>query len=145
MKIQMKTIASDYNENTGISMIKLSTDIGIFEGYAKLHPEDAEIASRFAGCRYAEMRAGIKYMKAKARISKYTLDYLNKIYKNLKQMKSFDENYKGAKLLEKEIYLLEDEVETFKTNAKTLQERLDKAIDTRPDIIKDLHNRNQDK
>ena len=145
MKIQMKTIASDYNENTGISMVRLSTDIGIFEGYASLHPEDAEIASRFAGCRYAEMRAGIKYMKAKARIAKYQLDVLNRIYKNLKQMNSFDENYKGAKLLEKEIYLLEDEVETFKSNAKTLQERLDKAIDTRPDMIKNLHNRNQDK
>lgn len=144
MKIQIKTIASDYNENTGLSSVTISTDLGEFTGYSKLHPEDVEIASKYAGCRYAEMRAGIKYMKAKARISKYTLDYLNKIYKNLKQMKSFDENYKGAKLLEKEIYLLEDEVETFKTNAKTLQERLDKAIDTRPNIIKDLHKKKED-
>lgn len=145
MKIRINTIASDYNEDTGISYVKIATDIGEFEGTAKLHPEDAEIASHFAGCRYAEMRAGIKYMKAKARIAKYTLNYLNNLYKNLKQMNSFNENYKGAKLLEKEIYLLEDEVETFKINAKTLQERLDNAIDTRPDMIKNLHNRNQDK
>ncbi len=145
MKIQMKTVESDYNEDTGISTVKLSTDIGIFEGYAKLHPEDKDIASRFAGCRYAEMRAGIKYMKAKARETKQVLDSLTKIYKNLKQMNSFDKNFKGVKLFEKEIYLLEDEVETFKNNAKTLKERLDKAINTRPDIIKEIHNRNQDK
>ena len=145
MKIQMKTIASDYNEETGLSIVTISTDLGMFTGTAKLHPEDAEIASHFAGCRYAEMRAGIKYMKAKARETKQVLDSLTKIYKNLKQMNSFDKNFKGVKLFEKEIYLLEDEVETFKNNAKTLKERLDKAINTRPDIIKEIHNRNQDK
>ncbi len=145
MKIQIKTIASDYNEETGVSMVKIATDIGVFEGYASLHPEDKEIASKFAGCRYAGMRAGIKYMKAKAIIARHTLEHLNKIYKNLKQMKSFNKEYKGVKILKKEIYLLEDEVETFKTNVKTLQERLDKAINTRPDIIKNMHNKNQDK
>jgi len=144
MKIQMKTIASDYNEDTGLSKVTLATDLGEFTGYSKLHPEDKEIVSRYAGCRYAEMRAGIKYMKEKAKIAKYQLNVLNKLYKNLKQMKSFDKNYKGVKLLEKEIYLLEDEVETFKTNAKTLQERLNKAIETRPDIIKDIEKRKQD-
>lgn len=145
MKIQMKTISSDYNEETGLSKVTVATDLGLITGYASLHPDDAEIASHFAGCRYAEMRAGIKYMKAKARETKQVLDSLTKIYKNLKQMNSFDKNFKGVKLFEKEIYLLEDEVETFKNNAKTLKERLDKAINTRSDIIKEIHNRNQDK
>lgn len=144
MKIQIKTIASDYNEDTGLSKVTLSTDLGEFTGYSKLHPEDKEIASHYAGCRYAEMRAGIKYMKAKARIVKYQLEPLNRIYKSLIQMNSFDNDNKGAKMLEKEIYLLEDELETFNTNAKTLQERLDKAIEARPSIIEDIQKRKQD-
>lgn len=144
MKIQIKTIASDYNEDTGLSKVTLATDLGEFTGYSKLHPEDKEIASHYAGCRYAEMRAGIKYMKAKARIVKYQLEPLNRIYKSLIQMNSFDNDNKGAKMLEKEIYLLEDELETFNTNAKTLQERLDKAIEARPSIIKDMQKRKQD-
>lgn len=144
MKIQMKTIASDYNEKTGLSIVTISTDLGMFTGTAKLHPEDAEIASHFAGCRYAEMRAGIKYMKAKSRTAKYALKPLKYIYNNLKQMKTYNNNNKGIKMLEKEIYLLEDEIETFTMNTKTLQERLDKAINSRPDIIKDIKKRKQD-
>lgn len=145
MKIQIKTIASDYNENTGLSSVTISTDLGEFTGYSKLHPEDIEIASKYAGCRYAEMRAGIKYMKAKARIAKYKLEPLKRIYNNLNQMNSFNNNNnKGIKMLEKEIYLLEDEIETFIMNTKTLQERLDKAINSRPDIIKDIKKRRQD-
>ena len=144
MKIQMKTIASDYNEETGVSVVHLATDIGDIKGYAKLHPEDKDIASHFAGCRYAEMRAGIKYMKTKAKIAKYKLEPLNRIYSNLKKMNFFDSNNKGIKMLEKEIYLLEDEVETFTTNAKTLQERLDKAINSRPQLIKDMISKKKD-
>lgn len=144
MKIQMQTIASDYSESTGISSVTLSTDLGEFIGYAKLHPDDAEIASYFAGCRYAEMRAAIKYMKAKARTARYALEPLKRIYNNLSQMNSFDKNNKGIKMLEKEIYLLEDEIETFNTHARTLKERLDKAIDTRPSILKEIHKKKED-
>ena len=144
MKIQMKTIASDYNENTGVSTVMLSTDLGNFTGESRLHPEDVEIASHFAGCRYAEMRAGIKYMKAKAKIAKYKLEPLVHIYNSLKQMNSYSENNKGIKMLEKEIYLLEDEFETFNMHAKTLAERLNKAIEVRPNLIKDMMNKKKD-
>ena len=65
MKIQMKTIASEYNKETGISKVIVATDLGDITAYASLHPDDKDIASSFAGCRYAEMRAGIKYMKEK--------------------------------------------------------------------------------
>jgi chaperonin cofactor prefoldin len=46
--------------------------------------------------------------------------------------------------LEKEIYTLEDDIETYKTNVKTLTERLQKAIDTRPNIINDMMKKKQD-
>lgn len=144
MKIRMKTTASDYNEKTGVSMVQLTTDIGDIKGYAYLHPEDKEIESRFAGCRYAEMRAGIKYMKAKEKIAKYKLKPLKEVFFELNQMKSFNPNSKEAKIIAKKIYLLEDEIETFKTNAKTLQERLNTAIKTRPEIIKNIKKKNQD-
>lgn len=138
MKIQIKTIASDYNEETGVSMVKIATDIGIFEGYASLHPEDEEIASKYAGCRYAEMRASIKYMKEKAKIAKIKLDTTKKIFNNFNQMKNFDKNSRINKMLKKEIYFLEDEVETLNRNVKTLKERLKQAIDNRPNIIKEI-------
>ena len=138
MKIQMKTIASDYNETTGISKVTVATDLGEITGYASLHPDDKDIASNFAGCRYAEMRAGIKYMKEKVKISKYQLEPLKRIYNDLSQKKYYNKNNNGAKMLEKEIYKLEDDIETYKTNIKTLTERLQTAIDSRDNIVKDM-------
>ena len=144
MKIQMKTISSDYNEETGLSKVTVATDLGLITGYASLHPEDAEIASHFAGCRYAEMRAGIKYMKAKARIAKYQLEPLKRVYNTLTNKKNCDMSNKGIKLLEKEIYTLEDDIETYNTHARTLNERLQKAIEARPNLIKDMMNKKKD-
>lgn len=141
MKIQMKTIASNYDGHT--SKVTIATDLGDITGYAMLHPDDADIASSYAGCRYAEMRAGIKYMKAKIRIAKYQLEPLKRIYNDLIQKKNYNKNNKGIKMLEKEIYKLEDDIATCKTHIKTLTERLQKAIDARPDIVKNMINKKQ--
>ena len=138
MKIQMKTISSDYNSMTGRSEVIVSTDLGIINGYAYLHPDDVEIASHFAGCRYAEMRAGIKYMKEKIKITKYQLEPLKRIYNDLSQKRYYNKNNSGFKMLEKEIYKLEDDIETYKMNIKTLTERLQKAIDSRDDLVKNM-------
>ena len=138
MKVNIKLTGAGYDEETGESFATISTDIGEFIGYAKLNPEDAEIASNYAGCRYAEMRADIQYMKQKARISEYKMQPLKKIYNDLKQRNNFNPDNIGIKLLEKEIYILEDEKEFFKTNVQTLTTRLDEAIHNRPDLIKEI-------
>lgn len=145
MKIQMKTINSDYNSATGRSEVTVSTDLGLFTGYAYLHPDDEYIKSNYAGCRYAEMRAGIKYMKEKVKITKYQLQPLKRIYNDLSQKKYYNKNNNGFKMLEKEIYKLEDDIETYKNNIKTLTERLQKAINSREDIIRDMIKRQGNK
>ena len=107
MKIQMKTISSDYNEETGLSKVTVATDLGLITGYASLHPDDAEIASHFAGCRYAEMRAGIKYMKEKIKISKCQLEPLKRVYNiliNKKNCHSWNQILKNLHL--KKIYMI---------------------------------------
>ena len=60
-KYYIQTKDTNYNAETGISTAWIATDLGDFYGEAKLAPEDKDIASSFAGCRYAEMRAIIKY------------------------------------------------------------------------------------
>lgn len=138
MKINIKTIVSNYNEETGLSIVTIATDLGEITGFAQLHEEDKEIASKYAGCRYAEMRASIKYMKEKEKIAKYKLEPLYRIYSNLKQRKDFNKNNIGIKMLEKEIYLLEDEKKSFSNHVKTLKQRLNEAIDARPDMVKSM-------
>ena len=145
MKIQMKTIASEYNKETGISKVIVATDLGDIIAYASLHPDDKDIASSFAGCRYAEMRAGIKYMKEKIKISKYQLKPLKRIYNELIRNKRCNKSSKGIKLLEKEIYILEDDIKSYETNIQTLTERLQKAIDSRDEIVKNMMNKQGNK
>lgn len=136
MKIQMKTIASEYNEETGISRVTLWTDLGCFEGVAKLHPDDKETASHFAGCRYAEMRAMIKYGKMKMKVIDNQLDVLKKIANELKSKKLYKDNSYGVKLLEKNIYVLADEKETYKGYVSNLQKKLADDIKARDELIK---------
>lgn len=138
MKINITNIFSNYDKETGESVVTIATDIGEFTDYAYLHPEDKDIESNYAGCRYAEMRASIQYMKQKRRIAEYKLQELNKIYKDLSQRKNYNKDNIGMKVLEKEIYILEDEREFFKHNTETLIQRLNEAIDNRPDMVKKI-------
>ena len=139
MKINIKNIFSNYNKETGESVVTIATDIGEFTDYAYLHPDDKDIESNYAGCRYAEMRASIQYMKQKARIAGYKLQELNKIHRDLSQRKNYNKDNIGMKVLQKEIYLLEDEKEFFSHNVQTLTLRLNEAINSRPDMVKKIN------
>ena len=131
MKLQATTIKSDYNEETGLSKVTILTDIGAFDGYASLHPDDKKIKSNFAGCRYAEMRANIKYMKMKKKIFEAQLKVLKSVYNQTK-------NKKALKVLEKEMYLIEDNKETLQLYINSLFNKLNTMIQERPEIIKNL-------
>lgn len=131
MKLQATTIKSDYNKETGLSKVTILTDIGAFDGYASLHPEDKDIESNFAGCRYAEMRANIKYMKMKRKIFEEQLKTLKSIYNQ-------SSNKNALKVLQKEIYLIEDEKETISLYINSLIKKLNDMIKERPNIIRDL-------
>ena len=143
MKVQISTISSNYDEETGISKVSILTDLGAFEGVAKLHPEDKEIASRFAGCRYAEERAIIKYAKMKIKVVDNQLEVLKNILKELQNKKYFKENTTGVKLLEKNIYILEDDKVYFKNVVNSLSKKLKIEFEERPKLIKEREEKKQ--
>ena len=47
----------------GISTVTIKNDYGTFTGYSHLLEEDIPYESSLAGCRFAEMKAGIKIFK----------------------------------------------------------------------------------
>lgn len=143
MKVQITTISSEYDENTGVSKATILTDLGAFEGKARLHPEDAEIASRYAGCRYAEERATIKYAKMKIKVINNQLKVLKNIAYEIKHKKYYKENNSGIKVLEKNIYILEDEKEYFKKVVSSLTKKLLDDFENRPKIIKEREEKKQ--
>lgn len=142
MKIQIATINSNYDEATGISKTVILTDLGSFEGFAKLHPDDKENASRFAGCRYAEERALIKYAKMKIKVIDNQLKVLKNISNELKNKKFYKES-NGTKLLEKNIYILEDDKEYFKNVIKSLSQKIIDDIANRDKFLKEREEKKQ--
>ena len=96
-----KLIKSNYDKQCGMSYVKIETDIGVFEGYAFLDPEDKDTESKFFGCRLANYRAEIKYLEE--RIFRLNLE-LNELYlvmKNMPMMKS-EYNYLKKRIEDKE-------------------------------------------
>ena len=142
MKIQISTISSDYDETTGISKTVIMTDLGSFDGYAKLHPDDKPYESHFAGCRYAEERAVIKYAKMKVKVIDAQLDVLKNISNELKNKKYYKEN-NGTKLLEKNIYVLEDDKTYLKNVISSLSQRLQTEFIERDKLLKEREEKKQ--
>jgi hypothetical protein len=124
-------INSDYNEETGVSKVLIDTDLGSFYGFAKLHPEDSDYASKFTGCRYAEIRATIKYLKMKQKIALYGLKLLNRVKPD-----------KSVNLLQEEI---NKELEEVKKAIEFSINTLTTDIKERPELIKKIYSNKEDK
>lgn len=86
----MKFISSTFNKETGISIVVME-HMGVqFEGRAKLHPDDANRASEFAGCAFAETRATIKALKHERKMAKEKAEQIRKFVKQCECYKDWD-------------------------------------------------------
>lgn len=131
LKGYVHLIKADYNENTGVSNVMIDTDLGAFTGQAKLHDEDKDYASKYTGCRYAETRATIKYLKMK---QKYILGQL-KVLHMIKETNEID----------RLILKLDKELNDVELAIKFSQESLTKDIEQRPELIKRIYSNKEGK
>ena len=128
MKPNLKVINSAFDETTRISTTTILTDIGQFTGIAKLHPDDAQYASRYAGCRYAEIRATIKYLKAKKTMMR---TQIKELYRLLNQIKS----RKDRNSIEEVVNIYKNQIENCNKYILLLKDNLQKSIKEREKII----------
>ena len=143
MKIKM--IKSNFDEITGISEVTIATDIGEFSGTSKLHDEDRNISSSFAGCQYAEMRAVIKYMKRKMHDLDMQIKGLTDFQSSLKCRKDYNhisiENSKARR----RIYELNKQKEIWKKRMNSLYERMLRNMEQREKVIEKIVNKGDKK
>ena len=143
MKIKM--IKSNFDEITGISEVTIATDIGEFSGTSKLHDEDRNISSSFAGCQYAEMRAVIKYMKRKIHDLDMQIKGLTDFQSSLKCRKDYNhisiENSKARR----RIYELNKQKEIWKKRMNSLYERMLRNMEQREKVIEKIINKGDKK
>lgn len=126
---------SMYIEETGESCVTLSTELGDFYGSAKLSPEDKEIASSFFGCEVAEMRAFIKYFKAKAKLIKRDIKTLKDFENVLTGMAGFDYKAKEYRQLRKQIHIKEGKYNKYLGYIDSLEKTIENKFNARMEII----------
>ena len=119
----------------GLSTVEITNRYGTFVGHAKLHPEDVAFESNFAGCRFAEMKAGIKIFQAKIKDVRVKIKTLEDFEKVLINCKDYDPNSFEGKRLRKQIYLLKRELNQLLANKTSLSSKLKEHIDYRDKVV----------
>ena len=100
----MHLISSYFNEKTGKSIVVIKHKKKIYEGTAKLHPEDVDKASKYAGCRFAEIRAEIKALKEEHKKEKAACEEIRKFVRACTQYANFDETSPTAKVMYRQLH-----------------------------------------
>lgn len=58
---------AEYDEGTGVSTVTKQTKYGTFTRTARVHPDDIDIANRYDGCYFAEMKCDIAAYQERAK------------------------------------------------------------------------------
>lgn len=138
---KFKLIYSNYDEITGISTAIISTPLGEFKGTSKLHKEDLDKASSFAGCEYAETRAILKYMKARIKIISIKIETLERFQNLLKSMSKYEHNSIENRKLRHQLFIIKKEKNKMIENYKSLSSKLLDKMAQREKVIKKINER----
>ena len=95
----MKFISSFYDNESGESTVILQHLGKKFVGHSKIHPDEFDKRSEFAGCSYADMRASIQGLKYERRLLKEEVNTIDKFIKACECYNNFDPESPTAKVL----------------------------------------------
>ena len=122
-----KLAFANYDVETGLAHVGITTPLGFFEAHSKVHEEDKDIASCFIGCEIAEKKAYIKALKAKRNQISIEIKALTDFYKRLECFRWFNPDSHEAIQLRKAI----DEKKAAKEAYENLISAYKDAIATR--------------
>ena len=93
----MKFLNGAFDRVSGFSIVTLQHLDKNFTGFAKVHPDDENTATEFAGCTYAESRAYIKAMKYERNKAKEEAEICRKFIKACEGYKNWDPKSPSAR------------------------------------------------
>lgn len=137
----MKLLYSYFFPQTGESAVALANRDGVYIGSAKLHPDDKNSASQFAGCRLAECRAWLQYLHKQLSRQKLML----KTIQNLKKDIDLNSPYIDSQTQRRINLKLRDysnNIQNLKDNIKQLEDKIKKDIQIRDSLLKRTKNIN---
>lgn len=129
--IKTKILYSNFNRETGISTVIIKNKYGKFKGWSRLHIEDEQYASNYAGCRFAEFKAEIKCLKKQRADLKLRLKELNYFKKMLEDTNGYNVDSIEARKLRKRIHIVSKEIHTFDEKIESATNALQQEIKAR--------------
>lgn len=121
--MKRKIIDNFYNDELGLSYVKIRTKYGDFEGESELHEEDRDIASSFAGCQYAESKAIEKCLKQQVKELRLQVKGIQDVLSTLETMKNYNPKSVEARKMRRKIHELNKKIEDLQEQIKLLSIR----------------------
>ena len=143
----MQLTYSDFDEVSGLSMCEVKHKRKKYKGWAKIHPEDerAGLASKYTGCRYAEMRAQIKALKDEYNREKAACEECRKFVTACSQYKNFDKTSPTAKAMFRQLNRRIKRVNELADEINELMRNLEIAINQKDIVHRALERKNKAK
>ena len=139
----MKFIDSAYDEVSGLSEVTIQHLGTKFTGYAQVHPEEDK-PSKYAGCRFAELRATIDALKYERQMLKNKADMALDFVKSLECYADFDKEDATAKCIYRQLNKRIDKVNKKTDEINDRIQELDASIRQREVVVKAM-DRKKDK
>lgn len=132
----MKFLYGYFHPETGESKVVLANKSGTFIGKARLHPEDKEHASEYAGCRLAEGRAWIEYYKKEKKRSQEQINTIKNLYKDIYRNCSKTTAKEVEQRFKIQLKYYEEKLKESKEIIKEIKKQLEDSIKVRDEITK---------
>ena len=130
----MKFLYGYFDQETGKSQVGVADKYGKYVGYAYLHPDDKNNASKFMGCRLAQQRAWIKGLQTRRRIFKIKIQTIIEVYKDLQ--KNCDISGEITQRFYYRIKCYDNEIKELEQQIQDIKDDIKKRIQIREKIIK---------
>lgn len=118
----------DWNKDTGTALCVLTNGEYFYTGTAKCHPDDNDMMSQKVGFEIAFRRATVEAFKGYKKELKTKLSALNQLYYSINQSKDFNEKSYENKMLQRQIRLINFDLETTKEIIAEENKRLKEYI-----------------
>lgn len=136
---RINLVKAEFNVETGVSTVTIDTELGRFTGTSVTRAEDKPYISSYQGCKYAEIKAIRKFLRAQLKAQKIELQVLKSLRNAFDSSnKCFTQN-REWKILLKAIYQKEDQIAATKNNIEKLSKHLLEMIKVRDDIVNRIH------
>ena len=118
-------VYSSYDRKEGLATVVVKYGNKLFVGHAKAAEADKDKANSFTGCRLAELRATKRAIKSSLTEMNKEYNTINEFVNNCLQTKKFDASSDTAKVMFRQLNILNKKIANGEKILAVIQEQID--------------------